>query len=176
MDRTDGTALVDPESTDRAVVRIDGARLQIEDIAAVAARSVEVQLADAGLEQAARSQAYADAAALRRPLYGRTTGVGANRTVAIAGDPGAHALRLLRSHATSSGAARSAPRVRAMLTIRLNQLAAGGSGVDPAILDALQRMIAADALPQVRALGSIGTGDLSALATTALALMGEQLT
>ena len=34
-------------------------------------------------------------------------------------------------------------------------------------------MIVADALPDVRTLGSIGTGDLSALATTALALMGE---
>ena len=60
-----------------------------------------------------------------------------------------------------------------MLVVRLNQLATGGSGVDPEILLALQRMIVADALPDVRTLGSIGTGDLSALATTALALMGE---
>ena len=48
-----------------------------------------------------------------------------------------------------------------MLTVRLNQLAAGGSGVAPAILHALQRMIAADALPEVGTLGAIGTGDLA---------------
>jgi histidine ammonia-lyase len=60
-----------------------------------------------------------------------------------------------------------------MLIIRLNQLAAGGSGANPVVLDGLAAMIAADALPTIREHGGIGTGDLSALATTALALMGE---
>ncbi|OLE26194.1 MAG: hypothetical protein AUG49_08700 [Catenulispora sp. 13_1_20CM_3_70_7] len=41
------------------------------------------------------------------------------------------------------------------------------------MLDGLAAMIAADALPEVREHGSIGTGDLTALATTALALMGD---
>src|SRR5260221_627723 len=35
------------------------------------------------------------------------------------------------------------------------------------------RLTVADALPPVREYGSIGTGDLSAMATTALALIGE---
>lgn len=60
-----------------------------------------------------------------------------------------------------------------MLAIRLNQLAAGGSGVSPTVLDGLATMLARDALPPVRELGSIGTGDLSALAVTGLALIGE---
>jgi histidine ammonia-lyase len=63
-----------------------------------------------------------------------------------------------------------------MLGVRANQLAAGGSGASPAVLDGLLAMLDADALPRVRELGSIGTGDLSALATTALALAGEGAT
>ena len=85
----------------------------------------------------------------------------------------AQSLRLLRSHATSSGERRSTRRVRAMLTIRLNQLAADGNGIRPEVLDALAEMIAADALPPVREGGSVGTADLAALATTALVLAGE---
>ena len=60
-----------------------------------------------------------------------------------------------------------------MLAVRCAQLAAAGSGVKPAVLDALVEMLNADALPPVREYGSIGTGDLSAMATTALALIGE---
>jgi histidine ammonia-lyase len=60
-----------------------------------------------------------------------------------------------------------------MVAVRLNQLAAGGSGVNPLLLDGLADMLAADARPPVRELGSIGTADLPALALIALALMGE---
>ncbi len=84
------------------------------------------------------------------------------------------ALELLRSHATSSGALRSAERVRAMLVIRLNQLAADGNGISPDVVDALAEMLVEDALPPVREGGSVGTADLAALATTALVLCGER--
>lgn len=158
------------------VLALDGAGLTVTDIVAAARLEVAVDLAESGRARATASQLFADRAARARPLYGRSTGVGANRSIQITVDPAIHALMLLRSHATSAGEARSADRVRAMLVIRLNQLAAGGSGVDPSVLSGLLGMIRADALPDVRELGSIGTGDLSALATTALALMGEGVT
>ncbi len=60
--------------------------------------------------------------------------------------------------------------------MRLNQIAADGNGIAPAVLDALAGMIADDALPPVREGGSIGTADLAALATTALVLSGEVAT
>ena len=101
--------------------------------------------------------------------------MGANRAVAVT-DPEGQALRLLRSHATSAGPLRSPERVRAMLLVRLNQLASGGNGIDPAIVSGLVAMLQADALPPVRELGGIGTGDLSALGTTALSLLGELAT
>jgi histidine ammonia-lyase len=68
---------------------------------------------------------------------------------------------------------RAPERVRAMIVVRLNQLAAGGSGGSPALLDGLAAMLEHDALPRVHEHGSVGTGDLTALATTALALAGE---
>ena len=121
----------------------------------------------------AASQEFANRVAEERRIYGRSTGVGANRDVVLP-DPDSQAVQLLRSHATSSGGLRSAERVRAMLLIRLNELAADGNGLDPRILEALTDMITEDALPSVREGGSVGTGDLAALATTALVLSGEK--
>jgi histidine ammonia-lyase len=154
------------------VIRIDGTRLTTAEIVAAARREDTVELTEAARERVGASAALAERVAAERPLYGRTTGVGANRNVPVS-DAGAHARALLRSHATSAGPLRSPVRVRAMLLVRLNQLAAGGSGASPAVLDGLAAMLAADALPYVREHGSVGTSDLPALATTALALMGE---
>jgi histidine ammonia-lyase len=154
------------------LIRIDGAHMSCGDIVAVAHRRDAIALTSDARERVARSHRFADRVSRTRPVYGRSTGVGANRDVDVT-DLAAHARALLRSHATSAGPLRAPERVRAMLVVRLNQLAAGGSGASPSVLDALESMIAADALPQVREHGSIGTGDITALATTALALIGE---
>jgi histidine ammonia-lyase len=158
---------------EQAVIVLDGTSLTAGDIARIAAGGADVRLADAARETAAR--ANAQSMAVTRPVYGRTTGVGGNRLVPLdepteGFDP---ALALLRSHASSSGPLRSRERVRGTLAVRLNQLAAGGSGIDPVVLDGLLDMIRADALPPVREYGGVGTGDLPALATAALALLGE---
>lgn len=154
---------------------LDGSSLTIADIAQVAAGGVDVRVTSMARALAAR--AYADQAAARRLIYGRSTGVGGNRLVPLenvdSGSDSDPALALLRSHASSLGPLRSPQRVRATLVIRLNQLAAGGSGVHPQVVDGLARMLNANALPPMRELGSVGTGDLPALATTALALLGE---
>jgi histidine ammonia-lyase len=88
----------------------------------------------------------------------------------------ATAQALLASHATSAGPPRSAERVRAMLLIRLNQLCAGGAGVSPEIVTALTQLLCDDALPVVREQTGIGTGDLSALAASALAIQDHSRT
>jgi len=154
------------------VIVLDGTGLDAATVAAVATRGEGVTLAAGALGRAAASHDYAQRVALQRPVYGRSTGVGGNRHVTVS-DPDAHALALLRSHATSLGPLRTPERVRGMLAVRLNQLAAGGSGVHPDVLSGLETLLALDALPPVRELGSVGTGDLSALAVTALALSGE---
>jgi len=137
---------------------------------------MRVRVADEALERVEASHRAAVAAVEQRPVYGRSTGVGANKEVPLGGAPGDladHAVDLLRSHATSAGRVRDAERVRAMLLVRLNQLAAGGSGISAPAVAALVAMVNDDALPPVREFAGIGTGDLSALATTALGLLGE---
>jgi histidine ammonia-lyase len=157
------------------VIVLDGASLTAADVALIAAGDADVRLASEARDAAGR--AHAQSMAVTRPVYGRTTGVGGNRLIPLDDAPADEdfdpALALLRSHASSSGLLRAPERVRATLAVRLNQLAAGGSGIDPAVLDGLLDMLRCDALPPVREYGGVGTGDLPALATTALALLGE---
>jgi histidine ammonia-lyase len=154
-------------------VTLDGARLTCTAVAAVARRGAAVAIAPEGLARAAASHRVALAAIGRDALYGRTTGVGANGRVAV--EPtGGHGLRLLRSHAGGAGELASDAIARGTLAIRLNQLAAGGSGADPAWLEAAACALNAGLIPEFPALGGIGTGDLTALAATALALIGER--
>ncbi|MFE4195719.1 aromatic amino acid lyase [Paenarthrobacter sp. NPDC056912] len=157
------------------MIEIDGRNLALADIAAVA-DGASVQLTPEALSRMAASQESAVATALRRPVYGRSTGVGANRTVALAeGDGGdTHGLKLLRSHAVDAGRPLDRRTVRAMLVVRLSQLAAGGSGINPAIAVALSGLINEDVVPEIREFGGIGTADLQALAGTALTMLGER--
>lgn len=159
------------------MIVLDGSSLTVDEISRAATGDEPVELTVGARD--ATAHAHERALAITRPVYGRTTGVGGNRLIPLEDSdndlsgPFDPALALLRSHASSSGDLRSPERVRAMLVVRLNQLAAGGSGVNPAILDGLLDMIGHDALPPVRELGGVGTGDLPALATTALTLVGE---
>lgn len=154
------------------MIELDGRSLTAADIVAVAHRRDGAILSPDARQRIASSHERAKRLFGRRPLYGRSTGVGANRNVLVH-DPDEHARSLLRSHATSAGALRAPERVRAMLAVRVNQLAAGGSGASLELAEALLAMLEVDALPAIREHGSIGSGDLTALATTALALMGE---
>lgn len=146
----------------------------IADVVALAERLDRVAVAPAIL--AAVTHAHEQAAALssRFATYGRTTGVGANRSTPVLPDDDTYGMRLLRSHAADAGDPLDDRTVRAMLAVRLVQLCVPGSGLDPQILGGLERMLNDDALPELRHYASIGTGDLAALAGTALTLMGER--
>jgi len=154
-------------------VTIDGATLSCAAVDAVVRRNAAVTIAPAGLARATASHRVGLAAIGRDALYGRTTGVGANGRVAVR-PGGGHGLRLLRSHASGAGALAPPAVARGTLVIRLNQLAAGGSGADPAWLGAAANALNAGLTPEFLVLGGIGTGDLTALAATALALIGER--
>lgn len=154
------------------MIALDGSTLTPTQVSDLAHRRDTADVPAGARARVAASAEYAATVARERTIYGRTTGVGANRDVQIPGTV-ENAAALLRSHATTHGPLRSLERVRAMLAVRVNQLAAGGSGASPELFDGLATMLVRDALPPVRELGSIGTGDLSALAVTGLALTGE---
>ncbi|GIF63337.1 histidine ammonia-lyase [Asanoa ishikariensis] len=148
-------------------VDLDGTGLRAGDVETIARGGAPVRVTDAGWERIAVAA---------RPLgdgsvYGRTTGVGANKHADAAFGNG---LRLLRSHACGAGAPVPADQARAMLAVRVNQLAAGGAGVHPRVVAALVEALNQGLTPPVRSIGAIGTGDLTALATTALCLLGER--
>ena len=154
---------------------LDGRTLTPAQVAAVAREGEEVRLDDA-----ARARNGAAAEALGRlveagtPVYGVTTGVGPLRSYPVPSEErGGQQLRLLRSHACGAGRPLSVERARAAMVVRANQIGAGGAGISDELLDALIAALNAGFTPQVRELGSLGTGDLTALADIALALLGE---
>jgi histidine ammonia-lyase len=59
------------------------------------------------------------------------------------------------------------------MAVRANQLGAGGAGVAAELLDGLVAALNQEITPVTREIGSIGTGDLPALADVALAILGE---
>ncbi|MGW9079083.1 aromatic amino acid ammonia-lyase [Streptomyces kronopolitis] len=158
-------------------ITLDGTALHTADIAALAERTAHPAAPDpTAYARAAESWETARRLAATGRVYGRSTGVGANRTedVGAAGAAGAdHGLRLLRSHAGGIGDPLPAREVRAMLAVRANQLLAGGAGLRPAVITALLTALDTGAHPVVHEHGAVGTGDLAALAQTGLALAGE---
>lgn len=159
---------------DRQELVVDGRTLSCADVELVADHDVAVTVTAAAAERAEAAWRLVTELSAEREIYGRNTGVGANRDLTV--DEGAgpeHGMRLLRSHAGGTGDLMPARTLRAMLLIRLNQLAAGGSGAHPRLLTALADALTAGAVPRIHRTGAIGTGDLTALAETALALTGE---
>ena len=144
---------------------LDGSSLTCAQVFAIACDQAPLLIGS--LDRA--REAWRTAHTLTGAVYGQTTGVGANKDMEVP----AGGLDLLRSHAGGAGPLIEPERARAMLVVRLNQLLAGGSGVNPRLLPVLAAAINSGFTPPVRQYGAIGTGDLTALASTALCLLGE---
>jgi histidine ammonia-lyase len=130
---------------------------------------------DARARVAASHATVAAAVAAGSVSYGITTGFGAfaNRRIA-AQKVKELQLNLVRSHSCGVGESLPAPLVRRILLLKANSLAAGFSGVRPAVIDALLALLNTDVLPLIPSRGSVGaSGDLAPLAHLTLALIGE---
>ncbi|HEX4721373.1 MAG TPA: aromatic amino acid ammonia-lyase [Pseudonocardiaceae bacterium] len=156
----------------RTDVSLDGRGLTCALLHTIVRDGAHVTVSPTGRARAEAAHRVAVELARQRPVYGRTTGVGANRGIDVESDP-EHGLRLLRSHAGGAGPAADQQAGRAMLAVRLNQLAAGGSGVDPALLDVLAEALNLGLTPPMRRYGALGTADLTSLASAALCVRGE---
>jgi histidine ammonia-lyase len=159
----------------RPDIAIDGTSLTCAQVASVARGAAGVRVAAAARAAAREAWQVAREVAGQRPVYGRTTGVGAKRNVEVsAGEAAQHGLHVLRSHAAGAGPLLDPELGRAMLVVRLNQIGAGGSWVHPDLLGVLADAINRGFTPPVSRYGAIGTGDLTALAATGLCLLGER--
>ena len=162
------------------MIVLDGESVTCADVAAIGRREATARIGAAGRDRAGAAartmralteQAVASGVA----IYGRTTGVGFNRSIEVSPeDEHLVGLRLVRSHAAGAGPLVAPEIGLAMLGVRANQIAAGGSGIDPGVLTVLADCLAGGFWPPARSYGAIGTGDLTALAVTALCLLGER--
>jgi len=164
-----------PAARASATVELDGRSLGVAGVTAVARDRANVVVSAAAhdrLEASWRRATRVLGGGAR--IYGRTTGVGANLSEPVPQERMRHhSLALLRSHAGGVGTVLGPAEVRALLVVRANQLLAGGSGVQPLVVDGILAALASGATPVVHSLGGIGTGDLTAMAEVGLALAGE---
>lgn len=167
--------IADIAANDRkAVVVLDGRGMMVADVVRLAESDARPVPATDGMKRAEDSWNAAREIAAWGRVYGRSTGVGANRNEDVPTEAAAdHGLRLLRSHAGAIGAELPARQVRAMLAVRANQLLAGGAGLRPSVVTALCEALETGAHPTVNEFGSVGTGDIAALSQMGLALAGE---
>ena len=159
----------------RTVV-VTGDALALDDLVAVARGEAVARPAPDLAARMERSCAVVAAAVAEgRVMYGITTGFGALADTHIGRDDLRRLqLALLRSHAAGVGEPLADDVVRALLLLRARTLAAGYSGVRPALPHRLLELLDRGLLPVVPAKGSVGaSGDLAQLAHLALPLVGE---
>ncbi|MET9786443.1 aromatic amino acid ammonia-lyase [Streptomyces canus] len=156
------------------LVVLDGIGLGVADVVRLADGSARPVPGTDAMKRVTESWDAARQIAATGRVYGRSTGVGANRNEDVPTEAAAeHGLRLLRSHAGAIGEELPARQVRATLAVRANQLLAGGAGLRPTVVTALCAALESGAHPVVNEFGSVGTGDIAALAQVGLALAGE---
>ncbi|MFF3376404.1 aromatic amino acid ammonia-lyase [Streptomyces sp. NPDC002680] len=163
-----------PPPVSTGIVVLDGVGLGVEDVVRLADGAARPVPGTDAMKRVEEVWGVARQIAATGRVYGRSTGVGANRNENVPTEAAAdHGLRLLRSHAGAIGAELPARQVRAMLAVRANQLLAGGAGLRPGVVTALCEALESGAYPVVNEFGSVGTGDIAALAQMGLALAGE---
>jgi histidine ammonia-lyase len=145
----------------------------IDDVVAVARNGAGVTLAPhARARMLASHHALLRASAAGTRIYGATTGLGPNVGLTLDADDPERARRILVGRAAAVGPSAPTELVRAALFARVAGIAAGGSGVAPAVADTLIAMLDHGVHPVVPTIGSVGEADLANLAHLALPLVG----
>ncbi|MFQ5812930.1 MAG: histidine ammonia-lyase [Anaerolineae bacterium] len=158
-------------------INLDGERLTIEDVVAVARNEgIQVKIAAEAQGKIERARRAVEEFVERGEIiYGVTTGFGAFKDKIISPEQTEELQRnLLMSHAAGVGDPLDEATVRALMLIRANTLAKGHSGIRLETLEALLALINRGVYPVVPAKGSLGaSGDLAPLAHTSLVLIGQ---
>src|SRR6266550_4045142 len=157
-------------------MELNGQRLTLTDIAAVALGHATVEIASSARPRVLASRKIIEEIVARdAAVYGVSTGFGKLADVRIPRDALAELqLNLVRSHACGIGDPLSEPEVRAMMLLRANVLALGFSGIRLEVIEMLCQMLNRRVCPVIPEKGSVGaSGDLAPLAHLALTLIGE---
>jgi histidine ammonia-lyase len=122
----------------------------------------------------AGAKAVADIIAQDKPVYGINTGFGLLANTHIANEQLADLQRnLVLSHAAGVGEDFDPAIVRLIITLKINSLAQGFSGIRREVVNGLLALLAKNLLPAIPSKGSVGaSGDLAPLAHMSCTLMG----
>ena len=160
----------------RSATTITPGALTLEQLMAIHADTVSLQLLDASRAAIrASQQVVQNAADGDAPVYGVNTGFGklANQRISKS-QLATLQLNLIRSHCVGVGEPLQPAVMRLMLALKAASLARGYSGVREVVIDTLMAVYNAGLVPWVPSKGSVGaSGDLAPLAHMTLALMGE---
>lgn len=150
--------------------------LELAELAHILHSGAPIALAPDAVSAIKRSHAYLSDRLKQSdaPIYGVNTGFGSLYDRSIAKKDLAQLQKnLVMSHACGSGEPVPAEIVRAMLVLKVQNMAFGHSAVAPATVQRLVDMYNADMLPVVYERGSLGaSGDLAPLAHLTLPLLG----
>jgi len=158
------------------MLELEGQRLSLDQIEAVADGSVAVELAPSARDRVRASREIIESVLReQRVVYGVNTGFGKLSEVHIPpSDLEQLQLNLVRSHCCGVGNPLSEAETRAMMLLRANVLARGNSGCRVEVIETLLAMLEHGIHPLIPEKGSVGaSGDLAPLAHLALALIGE---
>jgi len=158
------------------MLELDGQRLSLARIAAVASGEESVSLSTSARQRVEKSRLIVEKiVAEGRTVYGVNTGFGRLSDVHIErAELRALQLNLVRSHACGLGPPLSIAEARAMLLLRANVLALGYSGCRAVLIEKLIEMLERGVTPVIPEKGSVGaSGDLAPLAHLAQPVIGE---
>ncbi|MDX1608567.1 MAG: aromatic amino acid ammonia-lyase [Halofilum sp. (in: g-proteobacteria)] len=158
-----------------APITLDGSTLTPETLARIARERAPVVLAASARERIAAGRRVVERAlASAQPVYGLTTGLGDRVGERLPDEVlQGFSFDVVRGRAMATGEALPADLVRALMVVRLNTLATGGSGASPAVAEQLLAVLAAGLVPEMPEIGSCGASDLCVMAHLGLALIGE---
>ncbi len=158
------------------MIVLTGNDLDLKDIISVARDKERIKISDSAKKKIKKAREHVDELVKKGEIvYGITTGFGKFSDKKIS--PG-EVLRLqenlIKSHSVGTGEPLPLEVVRAMILLRINNLAKGHSGIRLKIIKQLVELLNKDVVPWVPEQGSVGaSGDLVPLAHIVLVIMGE---
>ncbi|MCM3081003.1 histidine ammonia-lyase [Brevibacillus invocatus] len=158
------------------VVELDGNTLHIEQVICIAKSQSLISIPEAAREKVRHSRTMVEQMVSgQQVVYGITTGFGKFSDVMITGEDVTQLQEnLIMSHACGMGEPYPVEVVRAMMTLRINALVKGYSGIREETLLHLVELVNRGVHPIIPQQGSLGaSGDLAPLAHMVLVMLGK---
>ena len=157
-------------------IRIVPGTLTLKQLRLINSGPVQLSLANECIEQIEASvRTVRNVVENGRVIYGINTGFGLLAKTIIPKDELEHLQHsIVLSHAAGVGKLMKESTVRLMMTLKINSLARGFSGIRLEVIEALITLVNAEVFPCIPEKGSVGaSGDLAPLAHMSTVLLGE---